>query len=125
MQHEDFNGFLAWSRDVSEAQLGRVMKEALDFASSTGLGEVQGILPHLPGAAAGGWSESATAKTASQRDNTQRFNSRWPRLDARALVDPARFGGIVFVGVVFKDTAALVVLQEILSETGLKHRAHF
>ena len=37
------------------------MKEALDFASSTRLCEVQGILPHLPGAASGGWSESATA----------------------------------------------------------------
>ena len=53
MQHEDFNGFLLWSRDVSEPQLGRVMKEALDFATFTGLCEVQGILPDLPGAVAG------------------------------------------------------------------------
>ena len=51
MQHEDFNGFLLWSRDVSEPQLSRVVEEALDFATSTGLSQVQGILPHLPGAA--------------------------------------------------------------------------
>ena len=54
MQHEDFNGFLLWSRDVSEPQLSRAMKEALDFATSTGLSQVQGILPDLPGAAAEG-----------------------------------------------------------------------
>ena len=40
-------------------------------------------------------------------------------------MDPAPFGGIVFVAVVLEDTAALVVLQEILSETGLRHRAPF
>ena len=40
-------------------------------------------------------------------------------------MDPAPFGGIELVGIVFKDTAALVVLQEILSETGLKHPARF
>ena len=40
-------------------------------------------------------------------------------------MDPAPFVGIVFVGVVLKHTAALVVLQEILSETGLRHRARF
>ena len=114
MQHEDFNGFLLWSCYVLEPQLGRVMKEALDFATFTGLCEVQGILPDLPG-----------NKTTSQLDNTKRFNSRWPRLDAGALVDPAPFGGIVFVAVVLEDTAALVVLQEVLSETGLRHRACF
>ena len=53
MQHEDFNGFLLWSRNIPKPQLGRVMKEALDFDTSTGLSQVQGILPHLPGAAAG------------------------------------------------------------------------
>ena len=53
VQHEDFNGFLLWSRNIPKPQLGRVMKEALDFATSTGLSQVQGILPHLPGAAAG------------------------------------------------------------------------
>ena len=47
-QHEDFNGFLLWSRDVSESNLSRVMEVAVDFATSTGLCEVQGILPHLP-----------------------------------------------------------------------------
>ena len=51
MQYEDFNGFLAFGRDVHKPQLSRVMKEALDFATSTGLCEVQGILPDLPGAA--------------------------------------------------------------------------
>ena len=34
-------------------KLGRVVEEALDFATSTGLCEVQGILPDLPGAVAG------------------------------------------------------------------------
>ena len=85
-----------------KTNLGGVMKEALDFASSTGLAEVQGILPDLPGAAAWGWSESATAKTASQHDNTKRVKWRWPRLDAGALVDPAPFLGMVFVGVVLQ-----------------------
>ena len=51
--------------------------------------------------------------------------SRRPRLDAGALVDPAPLLAIVFVAVVLEDTAALVVLQEILSETGLRHRARF
>ena len=59
------------------------------------------------------------------RGTTKRFNSQRSRLDAGALVDPAPFDGIVFVGVVLKDTAALVVLQEILCKTGLRHRAHF
>ena len=54
VQHEDFNGFLLWSRDVSEPQLSRVMKEAVHCATSTGLSQVQGILPDLPGAAAEG-----------------------------------------------------------------------
>jgi pantoate kinase len=53
VQHEDFNGFLLWSCYVLEPQLGRVVEEALDFATSTGLCEVQGILPDLPGAVAG------------------------------------------------------------------------
>ena len=56
---------------------------------------------------------------------TKCVKSRRPRLDAGALVDPAPVLGIVFVAVVLKDTAALVVLQEILSETGLRHRACF
>ena len=47
-QHEDFNGFLFWSRDVSEPYLTRIVEVAVDFATSTGLCEVQGILPHLP-----------------------------------------------------------------------------
>ena len=46
-------------------------------------------------------------------------------LDAGALVDPAPFGGIVFVGVVLEDTAALVVVPEVGPETGLRHRACF
>ena len=53
VQHEDFNGFLLWSSNVAEPQLSRVMKEAVICATSTGLSQVQGILPHLPGAAAG------------------------------------------------------------------------
>ena len=56
---------------------------------------------------------------------TKCVKSRRPRLDAGPLVDPAPFLGIVFVAVVLEDTAALVVLQEILSETGLRHRARF
>ena len=113
MQHEDFNGFLAWSRDVPKPYLSRIMEVAVHFATSTGLCEVQGILPHLPG-----------KKTTSQLDNTKRFNSRWPRLDAGPLVDPAPFVGIVFVGLVREDTAALVVVPEVGPETGLGNRAH-
>ena len=51
----------ARSSDASEPPLRRVVEEALDFASSTGLCEVQGILPHLPGAAAGGYAEPAAS----------------------------------------------------------------
>ena len=51
VQHEDFNGLLLWSSNVAEPQLSRVMKEAVHCATSTGLSQVQGILPHLPGAA--------------------------------------------------------------------------
>lgn len=47
------------------------------------------------------------------------------RLDAGPLVDPAPLIGILLVGIVLKDTAALVALQEVLPETGLKHRACF
>ena len=46
-------------------------------------------------------------------------------LDARALVDPAPFVGIVLVGLVLKDTAALVVVPEVGPEAGLRHRARF
>ena len=53
MQHEDFNGFLAWSRDVPKPYLSRIMEVAVHFATFTRLGEVQGILPDLPGAVAG------------------------------------------------------------------------
>ena len=56
---------------------------------------------------------------------TKCVKSRRPRLDAGPLVDPAPFGGIVFVAVVLKRTAALVVLQEVVPETGLRHRACF
>ena len=53
VQHEDLNGFLLWSSNVAEPQLSRVMKEAVHCATSTGLSQVQGILPDLPGAVAG------------------------------------------------------------------------
>ena len=53
MQHKDFNSFLLWSRDIPEAYLSGIVEVALDFATSTGLGEVQGILPDLPGVVAG------------------------------------------------------------------------
>jgi len=46
-------------------------------------------------------------------------------LDARALVDPAPFRGIGLVGLVLKDTASLVVLEEVVPEAGLRHRARF
>ena len=62
VQREDFNGFLLWSRNIPKPQLGRIMEVAVRFATSTGLCEVQGILPHLPVTAAWGWSESATAR---------------------------------------------------------------
>ena len=62
VQYEDFNGFLLWSRDVSEPYLSRIMEVAVHFATSTELCEVQGILPHLPVTAAWGWSESASAR---------------------------------------------------------------
>ena len=48
VQHEDFNGFLAFGRDISEPYLSRIMEVAVHFTTSTGLCEVQGILPHLP-----------------------------------------------------------------------------
>ena len=47
-QHEDFNGFLLWSRDIPKTKLCGVVEVAVDFATSTGLCQVQGILPHLP-----------------------------------------------------------------------------
>ena len=47
-QHEDFNCFFAWSRYIPKTYLCGVVEVAVDFASSTGLCEVQGILPHLP-----------------------------------------------------------------------------
>ena len=53
MQHKDFNSFLLWSSNVPEPQLGRVVEQAVHCATSTGLCEVQGILPDLPGAVAG------------------------------------------------------------------------
>ena len=46
-------------------------------------------------------------------------------LDARALVDPAPVLGIVFVGVVLEDTAALVVVPEVGPEAGLRHCVRF
>ena len=58
-------------------------------------------------------------------DSTKPVKLRQVRLDAGALVDPAPFGGIVLVGLVLKDTAALVVLQEVVPEAGLRHRARF
>ena len=42
-------------------------------------------------------------------------------LDARALVDPAPFVGMVLVGLVLKDTAALVVVPEVVPEAGLRY----
>ena len=48
VQHEDFNSFLLRSSNVPEPQLGRVVEQAVHCATSTGLCEVQGILPHLP-----------------------------------------------------------------------------
>ena len=120
MQHEDFNSFLLWSCDIPKAKLCGVVEVALDFATSTGLGEVQGILPHLPLTA--GALHRVCCVTC---DNTNRFNSQRAHLDAGALVDPAPFSGVAFVGLELKDTAALVVLQEILCKTGLRHRAHF
>ena len=42
-------------------------------------------------------------------------------LDARALVDPAPFPGVVFIGAVLKDTAALVVVPEVVPEAGLRY----
>ena len=46
-------------------------------------------------------------------------------LDARALVDPATFVGIVLVGLVLKDTASLVVLHKVVPEAGLRHCVPF
>ena len=46
-------------------------------------------------------------------------------LDARALVDTAPFGGILLVGLVLKDTASLVVLEEVVPEAGLRHCVRF
>ena len=46
-------------------------------------------------------------------------------LDARALVDPAPFVGMVLVGLVLKDTASLVILQEVVPEAGLRHCVRF
>ena len=46
-------------------------------------------------------------------------------LDARALVDPAPFVGMVLVGLVLKDTASFVVLQEVVPEAGLRHCVRF
>ena len=46
-------------------------------------------------------------------------------LDARALVDPAQFVGIVLVGLVLKDTTSFVVLQEVVPEAGLRHCVRF
>ena len=40
-------------------------------------------------------------------------------------MDPAPFRGIVLVGLVLKDTAALVVVPEVGPETGLKHCVRF
>ena len=109
-----------------EPQLGRVVEQAVHCATSTGLCEVQGILPHLP-VAVTGLSRNLPVCYESRElcHNTKRVKSRRPRLDAGPLVDPAPVLGIVFVAVVLEDTAALVVLQEILSETGLRHRARF
>ena len=56
---------------------------------------------------------------------TKCVKSRRPRLDAGPLVDPAPFPGVVFIGAVLKDTAALVVVPEVGPETGLRHRACF
>ena len=46
-------------------------------------------------------------------------------LDARALVDPAPFVGFVLVGLVLKDAASLVVLEEVVPEAGLRHCVRF
>ena len=46
-------------------------------------------------------------------------------LDARALVDPAPFVGMVLVGLVLKDTASFVILQEVVPEAGLRHCVRF
>ena len=46
-------------------------------------------------------------------------------LDARALVDPAPFVGMVLVGLVLKGTASLVVLEEVVPEAGLRHCVRF
>ena len=39
-------------------------------------------------------------------------------------MDPTPFDRVVFVGVVLKDTAPLVVVPEVGPETGLRNRAH-
>ena len=46
-------------------------------------------------------------------------------LDARALVDPAPFVRMVLVGLVLKDTTALVVLEEVVPEAGLRRCVRF
>ena len=58
-------------------------------------------------------------------DNTKPVKPRQVRLDAGPLVDPAPFVGMVLVGLVLKDTASLVVLQEVVPEAGPRHRARF
>ena len=77
------------------------MKEALDFATSTGLSSG----PGHPATPARSCCWGCTESAASQRgvDETG-LMATVACLDARALVDPAPFRGIVLVGLLLKDT---------------------